>query len=284
MKNKIKQLRQEGYFSKSELAFLDEIEKIDKISKKETIELVKKAQSGDMDARDKLIKSSLGYVASMSVNFLDKGVDFLDLVQEGTIGLITSIEKCNVSRTEDFRGYAYYYVFSALDKATKTSDIIRKPEYYATTCIKVDNIINLLRHEYHREPTLSEIAKETGIPVENVETILVNSQAVESLDDYIDEETTLKDTIVSEEDYNEEIDNDLLRDELNSVFDKVSAVNPSYKTGVEMLKKHWGFDDDFCLAREAIGQEYNCSDKEVGRMEAKVLKKIRVKYGKNISK
>lgn len=284
MKNKIKQLRQEGYFSKSELAFLDEIEKIEKISKKESIELVKKAQSGDIDARNKLIKSCLGYVASSAVNFLDKGVDFLDLVQEGSIGLITAIEKCDVSKTNDFNGYAYYYVFSALDKATKTSDIIRKPEYYATTCIKVDNIINLLRHEYHREPTLGEIAKETGIPVENVESILVNSQVVESLDDYIDEERTLKDILVSENDYYDEIENDLLRHELNSVFDKISEIDSSYKTSVEVLKKHWGFDDDVCLTRESIGQEYNCSDKEVGRMEAKVLKKIRIKHARNISR
>ena len=286
MKKDITRLRQEGYFSQSELAFLDEIDKIEKISKAEGIELVKKAQAGDVEARNKLIKTSLNYVAGLSVHFIDKGVDFLDLVQEGTIGLMKAIEKCDVSKTKDFKGYAYYHVYSALDKVTKTSDIIRKPEYYAATCEKLDKVTNLLRHEYHREPTIMEIAKEMGIPTKNVEELLINSQEVESLDKYIDEDeqVTLKDTIPSDEDYYEIIENDLLHGEINRAFEKIIENSPSYKTGVEVLKKHWGFDDDVEHTLESLGREYSSSKESVRTMEAKTIRKVRAKCGNNISR
>ena len=277
MNKKIDELKIDNYFSEAELQFLNEIEKIEKISPQEEIELVKKAQSGDMEARNKLVKANLRMVANMASKYLDRGVEFLDLIQEGSIGLIKSINKFDTSRSNNFKGFAHFDVSNSLGRAVKQSEMIRRPENIVDAFAKAERITNALRMELHREPTREEIAREMGISLKRTEELLLSSKEIDSLDRPIEGEDihTLLDTISSDDNYYEEIENIIVRKELVDTIDKFVERYPSQKVGIEILKKHCGFDGEEPKTYEEIGKEFNCSKTAAHAKETKAALKLR---------
>lgn len=280
----INELKIDNYFSEEELQFLNEIEKIERISPKEELELIMKAQSGDMEARNRLVKANLRKVANMASKYLDKGVEFLDLIQEGSIGLINCINNFDVSKSNDFRNYAYFYIFGALRHATNQSYIIKKPEKYVNTCIKVEKITNALRMELHREPTYEEIAKEIGLSDDKVKELLFALQEVDSLDRQIDEESTLIESIPSDDDYFEEIERNQIHKDLDFIIDDATKKNPDNKDGFDILKMRCGFDGDTPKTYKELSEEFGCSQSTIWTKEAKAIRKLRrIEYRNKVS-
>ena len=172
----------DNYFSESDMKVIDEIEKIERLGKKEELDLVKKAQSGDVEARNKVIKANLCFVMNTAAKFINRGVDFLDLIQEGSIGLVEAIDNYQYSKKLQFRRFSYYYIYGAMNRITKESDLVKKPVDYVEFCEDIENISNDLSFKLNREPTIEEIAYDMGVSNKEVEEGLLNSLKIESLD------------------------------------------------------------------------------------------------------
>ncbi len=285
MNNKINELIIDNYFSESDMKIIDEIKKIKVLNSKEEKELIIKAQSGDLKARDRLIKSNLMKVVDLSINFIDKGVDFLDLIQEGSVGLVEAIDNYNFNK-KSFRNYVYSYVYNALDRATKRSDLIKQSLECAKFCKKFAKAKDVLTSELHREPDMEEIALAMNLSPEAINNKLAESIEVVSLDEPVDGEDveTLMDCIPIEEDYQKDIENVLLHDELYRVLEKLSE--SSYdEFGTSVLIKRFGLDDGVPKTLKEVGDYYGYCAERIRQIESKAIRKLRApKFNNKISK
>ena len=289
---KLKKLIREGYFSSEELEFLKEIDKIEKLDSEEQLELIKKAQSGDKDSRDRVIKSNLELVAGKAVRHLDKGVSFLDLVQEGSIGLIKALLNFDPDKAklqgDIFKYYATFWIDSAMVLATEKADLIKLPKQFLEFRDKVDRVTNALRMEYEREPAREEIANEMGVEVEKIEDLYLHSPEIENLDEPVendeDEKILLKDICPSEDDFDENVEKLHLRKELLSTLDLIVENNPDLADGKKLLIKLYGFEgEDKTL--EAASRDLNIPVYEARKLQINMMKKLRhPKYSKKISR
>ena len=254
--------------------YLKEIGKVPLLSADEEIELAKKMESGDEVAKQKLAEANLRLVVSIAKRYVGRGMLFLDLIQEGNLGLIKAVEKFDYRKGYKFSTYATWWIRQAITRAiADQARTIRIPVHMVETINKLIRISRQLLQELGREPTPEEIAVEMNMPVDRVREILKISQEPVSLETPIGEEedSHLGDFI---QDDNVPVPADaaaftLLREQLNEVLDTLTEREQ------KVLKLRFGLDDGNARTLEEVGKEFNVTRERIRQIEAKALRKLR---------
>lgn len=254
--------------------YLKEIGKVPLLSAEEEIELAQKMEQGDEEAKKKLAEANLRLVVSIAKRYVGRGMLFLDLIQEGNLGLIKAVEKFDYRKGYKFSTYATWWIRQAITRAiADQARTIRIPVHMVETINKLIRVSRQLLQELGREPTPEEIAEEMNMPVDRVREILKISQEPVSLETPIGEEedSHLGDFI---QDDNVPVPADaaaftLLREQLNEVLDTLTEREQ------KVLKLRFGLDDGRARTLEEVGREFNVTRERIRQIEAKALRKLR---------
>ena len=255
--------------------YLREIGRIPLLTYDEELELAKKILEGDEDAKQKLAESNLRLVVSIAKKYVGRGMLFLDLIQEGNMGLIKAVEKFDYTKGFKFSTYATWWIRQAITRAiADQARTIRIPVHMVETINKLTRIQRQLIQELGREPTAEEIAeKMDGMTPEKVREIQKISLEPVSLETPIGEEddSHLGDFIedegaMSPDDY---AANELLKDELNDVLLELTDREE------KVLRLRFGLDDGRTRTLEEVGREFNVTRERIRQIEAKALRKLR---------
>ena len=254
--------------------YLKEIGKVPLLSAEEEIELAKRMELGDMEAKKRLAEANLRLVVSIAKRYVGRGMLFLDLIQEGNLGLIKAVEKFDYRKGYKFSTYATWWIRQAITRAiADQARTIRIPVHMVETINKLIRVSRQLLQELGREPSPEEIAVEMNMPVERVREILKISQEPVSLETPIGEEedSHLGDFI---QDDNVPVPADaaaftLLKEQLEEVL---STLTEREK---KVLTLRFGLEDGRARTLEEVGREFNVTRERIRQIEAKALRKLR---------
>ncbi len=254
--------------------YLKEIGKVPLLSAEEEIELAKKMEMGDEEAKKRLAEANLRLVVSIAKRYVGRGMLFLDLIQEGNLGLIKAVEKFDYRKGYKFSTYATWWIRQAITRAiADQARTIRIPVHMVETINKLIRVSRQLLQELGREPTPEEIAEEMNMPVERVREILKISQEPVSLETPIGEEedSHLGDFI---QDDNVPVPADaaaftLLKEQLVEVLGTLTEREQ------KVLRLRFGLDDGRARTLEEVGKEFNVTRERIRQIEAKALRKLR---------
>ncbi len=254
--------------------YLKEIGKVPLLTADEEIDLAKRMEQGDNSAKKKLAEANLRLVVSIAKRYVGRGMLFLDLIQEGNLGLIKAVEKFDYRKGYKFSTYATWWIRQAITRAiADQARTIRIPVHMVETINKLIRISRQLLQELGREPTPEEIAKEMEIPVERVREILKISQEPVSLETPIGEEedSHLGDFI---QDDNVPVPADaatftLLKEQLEDVLGTLTEREQ------KVLILRFGLEDGRSRTLEEVGREFNVTRERIRQIEAKALRKLR---------
>ncbi len=254
--------------------YLKEIGKVPLLSADEEIELAKRMSEGDEDAKKRLAEANLRLVVSIAKRYVGRGMLFLDLIQEGNLGLIKAVEKFDYQKGFKFSTYATWWIRQAITRAiADQARTIRIPVHMVETINKLIRVSRQLLQELGREPMPEEIAKEMDMPVERVREILKISQEPVSLETPIGEEedSHLGDFI---QDDNvpvpaEAAAQTLLKEQLNEVLDTLTEREQ------KVLRLRFGMNDGRARTLEEVGKEFDVTRERIRQIEAKALRKLR---------
>ena len=254
--------------------YLKEIGKVPLLSPEEEIELAKRMELGDENARKRLAEANLRLVVSIAKRYVGRGMQFLDLIQEGNLGLIKAVEKYDYSKGFKFSTYATWWIRQAITRAiADQARTIRIPVHMVETINKLIRVSRQLLQELGREPLPEEIAKEMDMPVERVREILKISQEPVSLETPIGEEedSHLGDFI---QDDNvpvpaEAAAQTLLKEQLDEVLDTLTEREQ------KVLRLRFGMNDGRARTLEEVGREFDVTRERIRQIEAKALRKLR---------
>ena len=254
--------------------YLKEIGKVPLLSAEEEIELAKKMEMGDEDAKKRLAEANLRLVVSIAKRYVGRGMLFLDLIQEGNLGLIKAVEKFDYRKGYKFSTYATWWIRQAITRAiADQARTIRIPVHMVETINKLVRVSRQLLQELGREPTPEEIAEEMNMPVDRVREILKISQEPVSLETPIGEEedSHLGDFI---QDDNVPVPADaaaftLLKEQLVEVLGTLTEREQ------KVLRLRFGLDDGRARTLEEVGKEFNVTRERIRQIEAKALRKLR---------
>ena len=254
--------------------YLKEIGKVPLLSAEEEIELAKRMELGDMDAKKRLAEANLRLVVSIAKRYVGRGMLFLDLIQEGNLGLIKAVEKFDYRKGYKFSTYATWWIRQAITRAiADQARTIRIPVHMVETINKLIRVSRQLLQELGREPTPEEIAVEMNMPVERVREILKISQEPVSLETPIGEEedSHLGDFI---QDDNVPVPADaaaftLLKEQLGEVLGTLTEREK------KVLTLRFGLEDGRARTLEEVGREFNVTRERIRQIEAKALRKLR---------
>ena len=254
--------------------YLKEIGKVPLLTAEEEIELAKRMEAGDEKAKQKLAEANLRLVVSIAKRYVGRGMLFLDLIQEGNLGLIKAVEKFDYEKGYKFSTYATWWIRQAITRAiADQARTIRIPVHMVETINKLIRVSRQLLQELGREPLPEEIAERMGISVERVREILKISQEPVSLETPIGEEedSHLGDFI---QDQNvpvpaEAAASNLLRDQLNEVLDTLTEREQ------KVLRLRFGMDDGRARTLEEVGKEFQVTRERIRQIEAKALRRLR---------
>ena len=254
--------------------YLKEIGKVPLLSAEEEIELAKKMETGDQEAKKRLAEANLRLVVSIAKRYVGRGMLFLDLIQEGNLGLIKAVEKFDYRKGYKFSTYATWWIRQAITRAiADQARTIRIPVHMVETINKLIRVSRQLLQELGREPTPEEIAAEMNLPVERVREILKISQEPVSLETPIGEEedSHLGDFI---QDDNVPVPADaaaftLLKEQLVEVLGTLTEREQ------KVLRLRFGLDDGRARTLEEVGKEFNVTRERIRQIEAKALRKLR---------
>ncbi len=254
--------------------YLREIGKIPLLTYEEEIELAEKVLNGDEDAKQKLAESNLRLVVSIAKKYVGRGMLFLDLIQEGNMGLIKAVEKFDYTKGYKFSTYATWWIRQAITRAiADQARTIRIPVHMVETINKLIRTSRHLLQQLGREPTPEEIAKELEIPVEKVVEIQKIAQDPVSLETPIGEEddSHLGDFIQDEDSPapQDSVAYTLLREQLEEVM---STLTPRE---AKVLKLRFGLEDGKARTLEEVGKEFMVTRERIRQIEAKALRKLR---------
>ena len=254
--------------------YLKEIGKVPLLTAEEELEIAKRMADGDEEARKKLSESNLRLVVSIAKRYVGRGMQFLDLIQEGNLGLIKAVEKFDYSKGYKFSTYATWWIRQAITRAiADQARTIRIPVHMVETINKLIRVSRQLLQEYGREPTPEEIAKEMGVSEEKVREITKIAQEPVSLETPIGEEedSHLGDFIPDEDasEPSEAASFSLLREQLEEVLDTLA---PREK---KVLELRFGIVDGRTRTLEEVGKEFNVTRERIRQIEAKALRKLR---------
>ena len=254
--------------------YLKEIGKVPLLSAEEEIELAQRMEMGDEEAKKKLAEANLRLVVSIAKRYVGRGMLFLDLIQEGNLGLIKAVEKFDCRKGFKFSTYATWWIRQAITRAiADQARTIRIPVHMVETINKLIRVSRQLLQELGREPTPEEIAEEMDMPVERVREILKISQEPVSLETPIGEEedSHLGDFI---QDDNVPVPADaaaftLLKEQLVEVLGTLTEREQ------KVLRLRFGLDDGRARTLEEVGKEFSVTRERIRQIEAKALRKLR---------
>jgi RNA polymerase primary sigma factor len=254
--------------------YLKEIGKVPLLSAEEEIELAKRMELGDQEAKKRLAEANLRLVVSIAKRYVGRGMLFLDLIQEGNLGLIKAVEKFDYRKGYKFSTYATWWIRQAITRAiADQARTIRIPVHMVETINKLIRVSRQLLQELGREPTPEEIAAEMNMPVERVREILKISQEPVSLETPIGEEedSHLGDFI---QDDNVPVPADaaaftLLKEQLEEVLGTLTEREQ------KVLTLRFGLEDGRTRTLEEVGREFNVTRERIRQIEAKALRKLR---------
>ena len=254
--------------------YLKEIGKVPLLTADEEIELAKRMEDGDENAKKRLAEANLRLVVSIAKRYVGRGMLFLDLIQEGNLGLIKAVEKFDYRKGYTFSTYAPWWIRQAITRAiADQARTIRIPVHMVETINKLIRVSRQLLQELGREPTPEEIAKEMNMSVDRVREILKISQEPVSLETPIGEEedSHLGDFI---QDDNVPVPADaaaftMLKEQLEEVLGTLTEREQ------KVLRLRFGLDDGRARTLEEVGKEFNVTRERIRQIEAKALRKLR---------
>ena len=254
--------------------YLKEIGTVPLLTADEELELAQRKADGDESAKERLIEANLRLVVSIAKRYTGRGMSFLDLVQEGNLGLIKGVEKFDYTKGYKLSTYATWWIRQSVTRAlADQARTIRIPVHMVETINKLIRVSRQLLQELGREPTPEEIAEEMSMPVERVREILKISQEPVSLETPIGEEedSHLGDFI---QDDNVPVPADaaafsLLKEQLNEVLGTLTEREQ------KVLRLRFGLDDGRARTLEEVGKEFNVTRERIRQIEAKALRKLR---------
>ena len=254
--------------------YLKEIGKVPLLSAEEEIDLAKRMELGDQEAKKRLAEANLRLVVSIAKRYVGRGMLFLDLIQEGNLGLIKAVEKFDYRKGYKFSTYATWWIRQAITRAiADQARTIRIPVHMVETINKLIRVSRQLLQELGREPTPEEIAEEMAMPVERVREILKISQEPVSLETPIGEEedSHLGDFI---QDDNVPVPAEaaaftLLKEQLQEVLGTLTEREQ------KVLTLRFGLDDGRARTLEEVGKVFNVTRERIRQIEAKALRKLR---------
>ena len=254
--------------------YLKEIGKVPLLTADEEIELAKRMEEGDMDAKHRLCEANLRLVVSIAKRYVGRGMLFLDLIQEGNLGLIKAVDKFDYRKGYKFSTYATWWIRQAITRAiADQARTIRIPVHMVETINKLIRVSRQLLQEYGREPLPEEIAEEMGISEDKVREIIKIAQEPVSLETPIGEEedSHLGDFLPDEDAPApaEAAAFTLLKEQLMSVL---STLTPREEM---VLKLRFGLEDGRQRTLEEVGKEFKVTRERIRQIEAKALRKLR---------
>ena len=254
--------------------YLKEIGKVPLLTAEEELEIAKRMADGDEEARKKLSESNLRLVVSIAKRYVGRGMLFLDLIQEGNLGLIKAVEKFDYRKGFKFSTYATWWIRQAITRAiADQARTIRIPVHMVETINKLIRVSRQLLQEYGREPTPEEIAKEMNISEAKVREIIKIAQEPVSLETPIGEEedSHLGDFIPDDDAPApaEAASFALMKEQLLEVLDTLTPREE------KVLRLRFGLDDGHQRTLEEVGREFNVTRERIRQIEAKALRKLR---------
>lgn len=254
--------------------YLKEIGRVPLLTPEEEIELAERMAKGDPYARKRLSEANLRLVVSIAKRYVGRGMQFLDLIQEGNLGLIKAVEKFDHTKGFKFSTYATWWIRQAITRAiADQARTIRIPVHMVETINKVKKVSSQLLHKNGHDPTAEEIAEELDMPIDKVREIMRVAQEPVSLETPIGEEedSHLGDFI---EDENapapaEVASNAMMREQLQEVL---HTLTPREE---KVIRLRFGLEDGQAHTLEEVGKEFNVTRERIRQIEAKALRKIR---------
>lgn len=256
---------------------LREIGKIPLLSAEEELELAQRVKSGEKRAKDKMAEANMRLVVSIAKRYSGRGLDFLDLIQEGHTGLLRAVEKFDPDKGFKFSTYATWWIRQAITRAiADQARTIRIPVHMVETINKLLRTQRRMTQELNREPTIEELAKELEMEPEKVEYVIKIKQDITSLDagvgrDGEDEDSVLGDFIEDEDGATpeESAASQLLKEQVQSVLSTLSEREQ------KIIKMRFGLENGKSHTLEEVGQEFAVTRERIRQIEAKALAKLR---------
>lgn len=257
--------------------YLREIGKIPLLNSEEELALAQKVVAGDKKAKDKMAEANMRLVVSIAKRYSGRGLDFLDLIQEGNTGLLRAVEKFDPDKGFKFSTYATWWIRQAITRAiADQARTIRIPVHMVETINKLLRTQRRMTQELNREPTIEELAKELEMEPEKVEYVIKIKQDITSLDagvgrDGEDEDSVLADFIEDEDTVTpeESATNQLLKEQVQSVLSTLSDREQ------KIIKMRFGLENGKSHTLEEVGQEFAVTRERIRQIEAKALAKLR---------
>lgn len=257
--------------------YLREIGKIPLLNSEEELALAQRVVAGEKKAKDKMAEANMRLVVSIAKRYSGRGLDFLDLIQEGNTGLLRAVEKFDPDKGFKFSTYATWWIRQAITRAiADQARTIRIPVHMVETINKLLRTQRRMTQELNREPTIEELAKELEMEPEKVEYVIKIKQDITSLDagvgrDGEDEDSVLGDFIEDEEGATpeESATNQLLKEQVQSVLSTLSEREQ------KIIKMRFGLENGKSHTLEEVGQEFAVTRERIRQIEAKALAKLR---------
>lgn len=257
--------------------YLREIGKIPLLTQEEELDLAQRAMKGDKKAKDKLAEANMRLVVSIAKRYGGRGLDFLDLIQEGNTGLLRAVEKFDPDKGFKFSTYATWWIRQAITRAiADQARTIRIPVHMVETINKVLRTTRRLTQELNREPTNEEIAEAMGMEVDKIEYVMRIKQDIASLDasvgrDGDDEESVLGDFVEdSERDSPEDATaNQILKEQIAEILTTLSEREQ------KIIRLRFGIGGGRPHTLEEVGNEFSVTRERIRQIEAKALSKLR---------
>lgn len=254
--------------------YLKEIGRVPLLTSEEEVELAIKISEGDANAKKRLSEANLRLVVSIAKRYLGRGMHFLDLIQEGNLGLIKAVEKFDYTKGFKFSTYATWWIRQAITRAiADQARTIRIPVHMVETINKVKKVSSQLLHQNGHEPSADEIAEELDMPVEKVREIMRVAQEPVSLETPIgEEEDSHLGDFIPDDDAPAPADaasHTMLREQLMEVLDTLTPREE------KVLRLRFGLEDGRSRTLEEVGKEFNVTRERIRQIEAKALRKLR---------
>ena len=254
--------------------YLKEIGRVPLLTSEEEVELAIRISQGDAAAKKRLSEANLRLVVSIAKRYLGRGMHFLDLIQEGNLGLIKAVEKFDYTKGFKFSTYATWWIRQAITRAiADQARTIRIPVHMVETINKVKKVSSQLLHQNGHEPSAEEIADELDMPVEKVREIMRVAQEPVSLETPIgEEEDSHLGDFIPDDDAPAPADaasHTMLREQLMEVLDTLTPREE------KVLRLRFGLEDGRSRTLEEVGKEFNVTRERIRQIEAKALRKLR---------
>ena len=254
--------------------YLKEIGRVPLLTPDEEVDLAVRISNGDEAAKKRLSEANLRLVVSIAKRYLGRGMQFLDLIQEGNLGLIKAVEKFDYTKGFKFSTYATWWIRQAITRAiADQARTIRIPVHMVETINKVKKVSSQLLHANGREPSAEEVAEELDMPVDKVREIMRVAQVPVSLETPIgEEEDSHLGDFIPDDDAPAPADaasHTLLKETLSSVLDSLTPREE------KVLRLRFGLEDGRSRTLEEVGKEFNVTRERIRQIEAKALRKLR---------